>query len=467
MIKTDEYIKSLNGKPVAVFGLGLSGLSSAKAIMKGGGSLIAWDDGEEKRIEAEKAGIPLLDFTISGLGNCAALILSPGIPLHFPKPHPAAQRASEAGIEIIGDLEILHRTHHGRETIGVTGTNGKSTTAALIAHILRAAKIDVMLGGNIGKPVLDQDLPKKDGAIVLEISSYQMDLCPTFRPDIAVLLNISPDHLDRHGGIDGYATAKEKIFEGAGVAVCGIDDAHSFAIMEKVQKIGNRKTIPISIKKEIPGGIYTKDGILFDATAGEPLEIANISGFPSLPGPHNQQNICAAYAVCRHLGIPAMEIIDHVKTYEGLPHRQQTVRVINGIPYINDSKATNGDSAARAVACYNNIYLIAGGQAKEGGLSPIEPYIEKIRHVFLIGDAMEDFAKWCHGVGIPYTKSFSLDVAVLEAHKNVQAARGEPGGAGTVLLSPACASWDQFRSFEHRGEVFTQMVHSLSEEVIV
>ncbi len=466
MMNTKNFIEGLKGKPLAVFGLGLSGLASARALKAGGADIIAWDDNEEKRAQAEKAGIPIQDFTITGVAQCAALLLTPGVPLHFPQPHPAAQRASEAGIEILGDLEILHRCNHGIETIGVTGTNGKSTTTALISHILKSSVVDVMTGGNIGKPVLEQTLPAKDGAIVLEISSYQIDLCPTFRPAISVLLNITPDHLDRHGGIEGYAAVKEKIFEGNGVAVCSVDDAYCAATMEKVQKIGARKAIPISIKKEVPGGVYALNNILFDAMGDEPKEIAPIGTFPSLPGLHNQQNICAAYAVCRHMGIAPQEIIDHLKTYQGLPHRQQLVRVINGIAYINDSKATNGDSAARAVSCYGNIYLIAGGQAKEGGLSALEPYHEKIKHIFLIGEAMGDFAKWCDKTTIPHTKSISLDVAVLEAHRMAQANRGQPGGAGTVLLSPGCASWDQFRNFEHRGEVFTGLVNSLSDEVM-
>jgi UDP-N-acetylmuramoylalanine--D-glutamate ligase len=466
MIKTDAFIESLNGKPVAVFGLGLSGLSSAKALIASGGDVIAWDDDAEKRAKAEKEGITLHDFTVSGVSQCAALVLAPGIPLRFPQPHPVVQRATEAEIEIIGDLEILHRTGHGRETIGITGTNGKSTTTALISHILKEVKIDVLMAGNIGKPVLEQTLPAKDGIIALEISSYQIDLCPTFRPNISVLLNITPDHLDRHGGMEGYIAAKEKIFEGNGVAVCGVDDTYTLAVFEKIQKAGLRKSIPVSVKKEITGGVYAKDGKLFDAIGEETREISGIADFPSLPGLHNQQNICAAYAVCRHLGISPQEIIDHIKTYPGLPHRQQLVRIINGIAYINDSKATNADSAARAVSCYGNIYLIAGGQAKEGGLSALEPYHEKIRHIFLIGEAMDEFAKWCDNTAIPYTRSISLDVAVLEAHRTAQANRGQPGGAGTVLLSPGCASWDQFNSFEHRGDVYTTLVNSLSEDVI-
>ncbi len=465
MINVEEFVRSLQGKPVAVYGLGLSGLSTAKALNASGADIKAWDDGEEQRNAAKAAGIELYDFNAGLLDGYAALILAPGIPLHFPEPHLVAQKASEAGIPVFGDLEILHRLNHGIETVGITGTNGKSTTTALVGHILKEAGIERMVGGNIGAPALEQALPKQGGAIVLEISSYQMDLCPTFRPDIAVLLNITPDHLDRHGGIDGYAAAKEKIFEGKGTAICGIDDSYTLAVHDKVVKASERKLIPISVKKEVTGGVYTKGGVLFDHIQDDLIEVGPVSGITALPGIHNQQNICAAYAVCRSMGINPAEILDHIKTYDGLPHRQKTVRVINGIPYVNDSKATNGDSAVRAIACYNNIYLIAGGRAKEGGLTALEPYLEKIRHLFLIGEAMDDFAKWAEAAGVAYTKSHSLDVAVLEAHMMAQSERGSPGGAGTVLLSPACASWDQFKSFEHRGDTFETLVGALSEDV--
>ncbi|MFA5593518.1 MAG: UDP-N-acetylmuramoyl-L-alanine--D-glutamate ligase [Micavibrio sp.] len=466
MIRIDVFAAGLEGRPVAVCGLGLSGLSVAKALIAANVKVAAWDDNEEKRLAAEKENIPLLDFTLSGLAGYAALILSPGIPLYLPQPHPAVLRAREAGVGIIGDLEILHRINHGRETIGVTGTNGKSTTTALISHIMRSAGMDVMTGGNIGRAVLDLTLPKRDGAILLEISSYQIDLCPSFRPDISVLLNITPDHLDRHGDLAGYAAVKERIFEGEGTAICGIDDAPSQAIFERIAAAGIRKAIPVSYKREAPGGVFAKEGILMDAMAeGEPREIGNISSYSELPGPHNQQNIIAAYAVCRMLGIAPEEILEHIRTYQGLAHRQKLVRVINGIAYVNDSKATNGDSAARAVACYGANYLIAGGQAKEGGLAALEPYLNRLRHVFLIGGAMDEFAAWLDHAGVAYTKSHSLDIAVLEAHKLAQSERGQPGGAGTVLLSPACASWDQFRNFEHRGDVFTHLVESLSDEV--
>ncbi len=464
MINLSSFVRSLNGKPVAVFGLGLSGIASAKALMKGGAEVVAWDDNDERRAFAEKENIPVLNFIATGLTGYAALVLAPGVPLHFPTPHPAAARAREAGIEIIGDLEILHSANHDLETVGITGTNGKSTTTALIAHVLQAAGRESIAAGNIGVPVLEMPLPKKDGVIVLEISSYQMDLCSTFRPDISILLNISPDHIERHGSIDNYAAAKERIFEGNGVAICSVDDAYCAAIFEKL-KNGARKAIPISVKKEVAGGVYSKDNILFDHLGTEKIEIGKISDIAFLPGLHNQQNICASYAALRMLGLNAEEILEHIKTYPGLPHRQFLARVINGVSYINDSKATNAEAATTALSCYHNIYWIVGGRAKEGGLHGVEPYVDRIRHAYVIGEAMEDIAKWLHKAGIPYTKSISLDMAVLEAHRTAQNNRGEPGPAGTVLLSPACSSFDQFRNFEHRGETFTALVESLSEDV--
>lgn len=463
MIDISSFAATLNEKPLAVYGLGLSGLASAKALKAGGVHVIAWDEDPEKRAAAAQAGIELADLAATDLSSFAALLLSPGIALTHPAPHPVARAAMDAGIEIIGDLEILHRGKHGRKVVGITGTNGKSTTTALTAHILNAAGIDAAAGGNLGVPALDMSLPAPDGVIVLEISSYQMDLCPTFRPDIAVLLNITPDHLDRHGTLEAYAAAKERIFESDGVAICGIDDAPTQMAFDRLSARTARRTVPISVRKEASGGVYIKDHHLFDATEGGPVDMGAVA-VATLPGTHNAQNLIAAYAVCRTLGIAGEEILAHAKTYPGLPHRQHAVRTINGVSYVNDSKATNFDAAAKALACYQNIYLIAGGQAKEGGLSGIESHVPHLRHVFLIGEAADAFSRQLKQIGIPHTISGSLDIAVLQAHKLAQDERGAPGGAGTVLLSPACASWDQFRNFEHRGETFAALVASLSDE---
>lgn len=465
MIDTKAFVETLDGKPVAVLGLGLSGLASAKALMAGGAQVVGWDDTEEGRVRAEAEGISLFDFPFGGLDGYAALVMAPGIPLHFPEPHPAAVKAREAGVPVLGDLEILHRSRTGRKTIGITGTNGKSTTTALIAHILNTKETHAVIGGNIGKPVLSLDLKPADDMLVLELSSYQIDLCPTFRPDIAVLLNVTPDHLDRHGGMEGYIKAKERMMEGIGVAVIGVDDAPTQAMYERLVTSAQRKVVAVSAQKEIAGGVYIKDGHLIDATGEKSVTVGLVSDIVTLPGTHNLQNLCAAYASCKAAGMLGEDIILAARSYGGLPHRQQIVRVINGAAYVNDSKATNFEATSKALSCYHNIYLIAGGQPKAGGISGIEPFAGRIRHVFLIGDAAEDFARHLKKIGITYSLCHTLDVAVLDAHRTVQSNRGAPGGAGTVLLSPACASWDQFRSFEHRGEVFAGLVNALSEEV--
>lgn len=464
MIDTKVFVESLNGKPLAVFGLGVSGLPTVKALVKGGAKIVAWDDNEESRASAQEVGAEIRDLTSEDFSQFAALVLSPGVPLHFPEPHDVVKKARAAEIEILGDLEILHRCRHGRKVIGITGTNGKSTTTALIGHVLQSTGMSCAVGGNIGTAALSLDLPDPNGFIVLEISSYQMDLSPTFRPDISILLNITPDHLDRHGSLEGYTFAKQRIFEGSGVAVCGVDDAPSQGVADSVMNAGERVLVPISVLKEVKHGVYALNGKLFDASGDEAKEIADLSGIPTLRGAHNHQNICAAYVACRSAGLDAETVLTHVKTYPGLPHRQYPVRTVNGVAYINDSKATNAEAASKAIGSFNNIYLIAGGRPKEGGLEGLQPLLDRIRHVYLIGEAADDFGKWLDKNGVESTQCGTIDIAVIEAHAAAQMARGEPGGAGTVLLSPACASWDQFRSYEHRGDVFAEIVNNLSVE---
>ncbi len=465
MIDAKKFVRTLDHKPIAVYGLGLSGLSTAQCLKKSGASVYGWDEDEEKRYKAAQEGIEISSFEEDDLNGYSALVLSPGIPLYFPTPHDIVHKAHEAGVEILGDVEILHRCGHGLQTIGITGTNGKSTTTALIHHIITQNKIKNVMGGNIGKPVLNLTLPGKGGIVVLELSSYQLDLCPTFRPDISVLLNITPDHLDRHGNMERYIAAKERIFEGAGYAICNIDDIPSRAIYERILQKGIRKIQAISLHETVQNGACVLDGILYDCSNGIQNKIGPILNIPTLMGAHNHQNICAAYCVCKNIGIKDADFIESLRSYPGLPHRQYMCRLINGVAYINDSKATNVDAAIKAISCYKNIYLIAGGRPKEGGLSGLEEYAGHISHAFLIGEAMEEFSEWMTKVGIAHTKSFSMDIAVLEAHKLAQSKRGEPGPAPTVLLSPACASWDQFQNFEHRGDVFTNLVTSLPEDV--
>ena len=462
MIDVKNYVKTLGGKPVAVFGLGASGLSCIRVLTAAGASVTAWDDRAETHKAAKEAGAKLAALDEKNIGKFAALVVAPGIPLRGDNAHPVVQAARQAGVEILGDVEILHRTHHKRKTIGVTGTNGKSTTVTLISHILNTCGVSVALGGNIGTPVLDTKKPAKDGAFVIELSSFQIDLCPSFAPDIGVLLNITPDHIDRHGSVEEYAAIKERIFANPeGVAVIGVNDDHSRAIYERLKTQEGRRVIPVCVGDNCENGVFVTDSVLYDATAGQPQEIGSLNSITTLHGVHNHQNVAAAYAVSKLFDIAPQDILDAVKSYPGLAHRQFPVRVINGVAYINDSKATNAEAAGKALACHKNIYWIVGGRPKEGGLSGLEQYAGSIKHAFLIGEAADDFAAWMENHQIPHHISGDLGTALLEAHSMAQAGRGQPGGGGAVLLSPAAASYDQFRSFEHRGDTFTDLVNAL------
>ena len=465
MIDVKQFAKSLNGKPVAVFGLARSGLAVVRALRAAGAQVLAWDDLEDARLKARRAGAKITEIDDDTLDGCALLVLAPGVPLYYPVPHPVVEAARRRRVEIVGDIEILHRCEHGRMVIGITGTNGKSTTTALTDHVLNECGKKSQAGGNIGRPVFDMDLPPKTGALVLELSSYQLDLCASFTPDIAVLLNITPDHLDRHGNMENYAAAKERIFSGEGTAIIGVDDEWCQAIAARVESAGGRRVIPVSVGKKARHGVYVKNNILFDDMDGKNKEIGSLANIAPLSGAHNMQNAAAAYAVARCLKIPAKDILAALKTYPGLPHRQFPVRVINGVAYINDSKATNAIAAGKALASYNNIYWIAGGRPKDGGLNGLEEFMGHIRHAFLIGEAADDFAKWLKKMKVPCSFSGTLDVAVQGAHEMAQIDRGQPGGAGVVLFSPACASFDQYKSFEHRGDDFMKLVKKLKEKV--
>ena len=456
MIEVTRY----RNESIAVMGLARSGLAAAEALARGGAHVMAWDDAPARREAAAAAGVPIVDLTTADLDGVRALVLSPGIPHTYPRPHPAAARARAAGIPVIGDIELLAESRPAARYLGITGTNGKSTTTALIGHVLAAAGRRVAVGGNLGTPALRLEALAADGIYVLEMSSYQLELTPSLAFDVAVLLNITPDHLDRHGGMAGYVAAKERIFARQGpqqAAVVGADDATCRDIAERLAAQG-RRVVPISAERPVAGGVYAAEGQLIDDMARKARPVLELARATRLPGRHNWQNAAAAFAAARCLGIDAETTAAAIASFGGLAHRQELVATVDGVRYVNDSKATNADATAKALACTDDIYWIAGGKPKEGGIAELAPYFPRIRHAFLIGEAAADFARTL-GSRIPHTLAGTLDKAVAAAQT---AAKGQRGA--TVLLSPACASFDQFSDFEARGAAFRRLVEALPGE---
>ena len=446
---------------VAVLGLGKSGLATVRALEAGGANVFAWDDAEAKRAEATMAGVRLSDPKGWDWKSLSALLLSPGIPLTHPEPHEAVKKARASNVEVIGDVELFQRAVNasGREAsvIAITGTNGKSTTTALIGHMVRRCGGDAQVGGNIGRAVLDLDAPEKGMVYVVEVSSYQIDLAPGLAPDIAVLLNITPDHIDRHGTVGHYADVKARIFarQVAGdTAVIGVDDAMTSEICTRQIARRAETVVPISIGKALSRGVYVLDGIIYDSTGTQTAKAGDLREIKTLAGAHNWQNAAAAYAAGRALGYQRERIFAAFESFPGLAHRMEIVGEADGVRFVNDSKATNADAASKALATYDNIYWIIGGKAKEGGIASLEPWFPKIRRAYLIGDAARAFAETLKGK-VEAVHCGTLDRAVEAAARDASADKAE---LKVVLLSPACASFDQFTSFEERGDVFRAAV---------
>ncbi|MBV8778367.1 MAG: UDP-N-acetylmuramoyl-L-alanine--D-glutamate ligase [Alphaproteobacteria bacterium] len=447
------------GRRVVVLGLARSGLAATKALAAGGAEVLGWDDSAKTR-DVVAGEVALRDPTQIEWRDVAALMLSPGIPHSFPQPHPAVAAARAAGVEIVGDIELLARARPAARYIGITGTNGKSTTTALIGHVLASAGRTVEVGGNLGPPALGLAPLGDGGSYVLELSSFQLELVTTLSFDIAVLLNITPDHLDRHGDMAGYIAAKKRIFArqgGGATAVVGIDDAICRDIAAALRRDGAARVVPVSVAHRVAAGVYIEGGRLIDALDGAPEAVMELADAPRLPGLHNAQNAAAAYAVVRRAGLSRGQALAGIRTFPGLAHRQELVDTIDGIRYINDSKATNADATEKALACYEAIYWIAGGLAKTGGITSLAPYFTRLRHTFLIGNAAGEFAATLDGK-VPYTRCGDL-AAALEAA--AAAARAEQVNGAVVLLSPACASYDQFPNFEVRGDAFRRLVGGL------
>jgi UDP-N-acetylmuramoylalanine--D-glutamate ligase len=444
---------------LAVFGLGASGRATAHALAAGGARVSTWDDNAASRDAAAAEHLPLADLAAADWTDFAALVLSPGVPLTHPAPHPVVVRANDAGKPVLGDIELLREACPDALMIGVTGTNGKSTTTALIHHILKACGRPVQIGGNFGPPVLGMEPPAPGEALVLELSSYQLDLTHAATFEIAVLINVSPDHLDRHGDMAGYLAAKKRIFRtrtaatAGQLAIVGVDDTHCRAVRDEIAARDGWRTIPISVGRILDGGVYAIDGTLFDALDGAADGGHDISGIDTLRGPHNWQNAAIAWAVARAQGLAAIDIAAALRTFPGLPHRMEPLGEIAGVRYINDSKATNGEAAARALSSFTDIHWIAGGIAKEDGLAPCAPFFGNVAHAYLIGAAADAFDAEIAG-RVPVTRSGDLATALADARRNAT-----PGSV--VLLSPACASFDQFANFGARGDAFRDLVSAL------
>ena len=460
-------IHAYQGRRVAVFGLGRTGIATAKALEAGGAAVSCWDDAEPSRARAEAEGLTLDDLNRRDWGDIAALILSPGIPLTHPKPHHVVELARAVGAPVIGDIELFAMAlaelpdKRRPKVIGITGTNGKSTTTALIGHILRATGRNVVVGGNIGDAILAQAPPRPGCYYVLELSSYQIDLTRSLACDVAVLLNVSPDHIDRHGDFEGYFRAKQRLFEmqhPGGIAVIGIDDNETSAFFSTLRKQRREEEIiPISAGRVFARGVYALGDWVYDALDCASHPVVDLARSPSLPGRHNAQNAAAALAVVRALGVAGRAAADAIASFPGLAHRQERIATVDGVTFINDSKATNAEAAVQALGCYDRIRWIVGGRAKEGGLSATRSQFHRVEKAYLIGEASERFAGELDGA-VAYERCGDLAGAIFAATRDASA---DPAPNQIILLSPAAASFDQFTSYEARGDAFRQLVATL------
>lgn len=453
--------RSFEGRSVALFGLGGSGVATAKALAAGGAAVTAWDDNPESVCKAERQGLQTANLRGADWSTFSSLVLSPGVPLTHPKPHWSVELARAADVEIIGDMELFSRERTARAPsapfIAVTGTNGKSTTTALTGHILRAAGRDTQVGGNIGRAVMTLDPPEPTRNYVVECSSYQIDLAPSINPSAGILLNITPDHLDRHGTMQHYASIKERLVAGSETAIVGVDDIWSAQIADRLERTG-REVVRISKRLALTSGLYADGTELMQARDGKIRKVASLEGIGSLRGQHNAQNALAALAACLKVGLKHDEIQAGLATFPGLAHRMEQVARKGNVLFVNDSKATNADAAAPALSSFPRIYWIAGGLAKEGGIEPLRGFFPRIAKAYLIGEAAPAFSATL-GDDVAYEISGTLDAAV--AHAAADAAK-DGAVEVVVLLSPACASFDQYRNFEVRGDSFRQAVAALA-----
>jgi len=457
-------VTSFAGKRVAVFGLGGSGLASARALATGGADVVGFDDNAASLAKAAQAGIATADLRQVDWSKISALLLAPGVPLTHPAPHWSAGLARNAGVEVIGDIELYCRERRKLAPyspfVAITGTNGKSTTTALIHHLLISAGRSADLGGNIGTAVLTLAPPRADHAHVIECSSYQIDLAPSIDPRVGILINVSADHLDRHGTLEHYAGVKERLVAGVppdGAAIVSVDDEWCEAAADRAVASG-KNVVRISVRRRLSDGIYVENGEIMRAVGGDAQPVARLGGIGSLRGLHNAQNAACATAAALALGLDAAAIQIGLRSFPGLAHRMEQVGRKGAVLFVNDSKATNADSSAQALGCFSDIFWIAGGKPKTGGIASLAGFFPRIRKVYLIGEAANEFAGTLDGK-VAYEMVGTLDLAVEASARDAEAsALKEPV---VVLLSPACASFDQYRNFEVRGDRFRELVLAL------
>ena len=461
-------VTGMEGARVAVLGLGRSGLSAARALRAGGAEAVCWDDNAAAREKAEAEGFSCLDLMKPGaFDDVARLVVSPGIPHLYPAPNRVIAAAWTAGVPVDNDIGLFFRSLAGPDwdgfdvaprVVAVTGSNGKSTTSALIHHVLEAAGRDAQLAGNIGRGVLDIDPPGDGGIVVLELSSYQSDLARALTPDVAVFTNLSPDHLDRHGGMGGYFAAKRRLFAEGGPDRCviGVDEIEGqYLANQLAEGKGDDRVIDISVERKLTGPgwhVFARKGFLAEYRKGRQVGSIDLRAVVGLPGEHNHQNACCAYAVCRSLGLAPREIEAGFQSFAGLPHRSQLVGERGGVRFVNDSKATNVDAAAKALGAFERIRWICGGLEKEGGLTGLLEATGSVVKAYVIGREAAHFAVQLQGV----EAEVCGDMATAVARAAEEAEAGE-----VVLLAPAAASFDQYDSFEKRGEHFMAEVARL------
>ena len=458
MIKASSY----NAQTLAVFGLGRTGITAALSLAKGGADVWAWDDNDAARKAAIEQGVSVKDLKTADWSEFSALVLSPGVPDKLPTAHWSAEKANAADVPIICDIEIFAREVAARpederpRIIAITGTNGKSTTTALIGHILSTCGKDAEIGGNIGRGVLDLDKMHAGKHYVIELSSYQLERTQSLRANAAVFLNLSPDHLERHGTMEAYEVAKTRIFDNQSfndTAVIGVDNPETKRLFSDLKAKNGRRIIPISAKKSLGRGVSVMKGKLYCNLNDKCHEICDLSQAQALEGKHNHQNAAAAYAAVQSLGLDPKAIGEAILSFPGLAHRMETIGSAGPVRFVNDSKATNADAAMQALKSYDNIFWVAGGVAKAGGVEPLAEYFPNITKAYLIGEAAPDFHKTLTKKKVEHKVSGTLEKAILCATRDaMQSGKLNP----IVLLSPACASFDQFKNFETRGEAFRE-----------